>query len=367
MRIIWIFILAIGLFGCTDRSKSPTVPAALTIGTNHTVFAATSRQPTRDGQFGFERATELGLLELTVSIPPSHNLGGLEFGYSNPDPETQFVMAARHVFASPAAFKSRLRNALGKLPPAEQEVIIFIHGYNSTQAETAFRAAQLTTDSKASGITMIYSWPSQGKALGYVYDNDSMLFARDGLEQLLHDVVSTRPKRIFLVAHSLGSALLMETLRQIELQKPGWSARELSGVVLISPDLDVQVFRSQISRFAKIPSPFIIFVSKKDAALNLSSKLRGRGRVRLGNINSIDAIADLPIDVLDTTDFSRDALSSHFIPATSPALLTLFANPELLNNTFASERRLLANYLNGTAIKSRGATRTVLLQDDLRD
>ena len=363
MRSLWIVLsLFVGVLACTDRSQSPTTPAAMTIGTNRTVFAATSRQPTKEGMYGSDRSQELDLLELTVSIPPSHTPGALEFGYANPNPEKQFVMAGRHKFSSVDAFQSKIRHSLSRLPPAQQEVTVFVHGYNATQAETAFRAAQISNDIETPGAMVIYSWPSRAKALGYVYDNDSMLFARDGLEQLLYGIKATGARRVVLVAHSLGSALVMETLRQIELQKPGWAAKSLGGVILISPDLDVEVFRGQLDHLAKVPQPFVVFVSKKDTALNISSRLRGRGRVRLGNISSVAEVADLPIEIVDTTAFSDTAGSSHFVPATSPALISLLTQARTLHDTFDSEHRSIDNLLTGNTINSGSAITLVVLR-----
>ena len=360
MRFLLLLTLLAGLGACADRSQSPTTPSALNIGTSHTVFAATTREETTGGQFGFERANKLSLLELTVSIPPSHTPGELEFSYANPDPETQFVMAGRHKFESASAFQAKINVALAKLPREHKEITVFIHGYNATQAETAFRAAQLATDVEQPGVTIIYSWPSQGKALGYVYDNDSMLFARDGLEQLIRSLDQTDANRVIVVAHSLGSALLMETLRQIDLQSPGSAANLVGGVILISPDLDIKVFRGQMEHLHKVPDPFIVFVSKKDAALNISSKLRGRGRTRLGNIENIEEIRDLPIEIVDTTAFSKDAGSSHFVPATSPAMIAMMNKPKAINDTFDSENRTFENIIRGNVIDGGIATRLVL-------
>ncbi|MFT4959405.1 MAG: esterase/lipase superfamily enzyme [Paracoccaceae bacterium] len=362
MRVFWILVLAASLGACVDRTQSPTTPAALTIGSNQTIFVATSREEASDGRFGFERSEQLSLLEYTVSIPPSHTLGGLKFGYGKPDPQTEFVIADRHEFDSSKAFQSRVRKALAKLPPKHREVTVFVHGFNTTQAETAFRAAQLSHDLEQPGLTIIYSWPSQGKALGYVYDNDSMLFARDGLEQLFRGLNATGPIHVNVVAHSLGGALLMETLRQIDIQTPGLAAQLVNSVILISPDLDIEVFRRQMSRLKRAPDPFVIFVSKKDKVLNVSSMLRGKGRVRLGNIDNIEKVSDLPVEIVDTTAFSGDAGSTHFILATSPALIALLNRPQAINDTFYSEDLSLDNFVRGHTVAAGGgkALRVVL-------
>jgi len=82
--------------------------------------------------------------------------------------------------------------------------------------------------------------------------------------------------KIILVAHSMGARLTMETLRQLELSRPGWSARALDGVLLISPDVNIDVFRSQAARFQTWPEPFVIFASRQDRFLRISAALRGR-------------------------------------------------------------------------------------------
>ena len=349
------------LTACADRSFTPTVPEALAVGTPFTLFTATTRAKDPDGSYGYHRSEQLTLLEMTVSIPPAHTPGNLEFAYARPNPQTQFTMAGRQKITSNSAFRARVNASLDRLPSNEQEVTVFIHGYNATQAETVFRATQLANDISLPGTMVVYSWPSQGKALGYAYDNDSLLFARDGLEQLLFELQSTHARRIILVAHSMGSLLTMEALRQIELRRPGWSDQNIGGVMLISPDLDIEVFRSKIASLAKIPQPFVVFVSERDGILNLSARLRGTGdRERLGNIKSIDKIADLPISIIDTTAFANEPGSSHFLPATSPALLAMLNDAQTMQKTFGPEQLHLANLLPGEITRRQGVTEITL-------
>lgn len=364
MRLAWALTVVSILAACTDRSFTPTVPEAAEIGTNYTVFAVSSREPEDNGNFGFRRADDLSLLELTVSIPPGHEPGTLDFGYANPDPNHQFTMAGRKQFSSFDAFQARIAEAMGDLEPGQREVTIFVHGYNATQAETVFRAAQIAKDVEVPGAILVYSWPSKGKPLAYAYDSDSALFARDGLEQLIRRVKSSGAKRVVLVAHSMGSHVAMEAIRQIDIKNPGWVARNLGGVILVSPDLDVQVFRTQMNRLAKVPKPFVVFVSEKDKALNISSRLRGNhDSQRLGNISSIELIRDLPIEVVDTTAFAKNAGSTHFIPATSPALLAMLSDARALNRTFGPDRPSIELLLTGVDLQNEGATEVVLAQN----
>ncbi|WP_323775561.1 alpha/beta hydrolase [Leisingera sp.] len=344
-------VIMVFLAACTDRSYTPTVPEALELGTPKTIFAATNREPLPDGTFGPDRTDAVSLLELTVSIPPDHKPGSLKFGYAKPDPVTEFTMAGRKTFETEAAFSIRLQQELAKFPRKEREVTVFVHGFNSTQAETAFRAAQLAHDINLPGATVIYSWPSKGRPLGYAYDGDSVLFARDGLEALLRKLRASAVERIVLVAHSMGGLLTMETLRQMEIKSPGWTAQNLGGVILMSPDLDVDVFKSQMRRFKQVPQPFLIFVSRKDNVLTLSQHLRGlNGRERLGNLDSLDAVNGLPVEVIDTTAFAGEAETQHFVAASSPALIALLNSARETADSFTHRQDLLRKILPGQIV-----------------
>ncbi|GAB5438727.1 alpha/beta hydrolase [Falsiruegeria mediterranea] len=338
MRIFWFLFVGLFLATCTDRSYSPVVPSALDVGTPKTVFAATSRGKEADGSFAHRRSENLSLLELTVSIPPSHTPGSLDFAYANPNPNKQFTLAALREFNSLDAFSQRLNQEIRKEGVPSRDVTIFVHGYNSTQTETAFRAAQLSHDIQLPGAMLIYSWPSRGKPFGYAYDYDSVLFARDGLERVIRKVKSTGVDDIFIVAHSIGSVLTMEMLRQADIREPGWADRNLSGVVLLSPDIDVDLFKSQMSTLQKVPQPFVVVVSEKDKALNVSGRLRGNSDAqRLGNISSVEAVADLPINIVDTTAFASDAQSSHLVAGTSPTLIAMLQSIRAMDNSFESD------------------------------
>lgn len=363
------FALALGgvllLAACVDRSYTPTTPEALSIGSNKTVFAATTRLPESNGTFGHKRSETLNFLELTVSIPPTHTPGSLNFGYSDPDPNRQFTMAERKRFSTERAFKNRLRMDMLSRKQAQREVTVFVHGFNATQAETAFRAAQVSNDIGLPGSMLVYSWPSKGKALAYAYDGDSALFARDGLESLLRSIASTGVERIILSGHSMGSLVVMETLRQMDFKTPGWPGRNLGGVVLISPDLDLDVFRTQMTNLSEVPEPFLVFVSGKDKALNLSSRLRGRSdSERLGNLSSINQVKDLPVNIVDTTALTSTADTSHFVAASSPVVLAMIRGAREINDTFGSDNTPLERAFSGQSVRSGHASSVILLPAD---
>ncbi len=355
LRFLILSFWVATLGACVDRSVSVIVPQALEVGTAQTVFAATTRAREADGGYGYQRGSDLRFLEMTVSIPPNHTPGTLDFSYANPDPARQFVLAGQTEFGSPQDLAVRLDGA--------QEVTIFVHGFNATQTETAFRAAQLARDIGLPGKTLIYSWPSRGSGTGYAYDLDSMLFARDGLEQTVRTLKALGVKRVLIVAHSMGGALTMEMLRQTELRAPGWANRNIEGVLLISPDLDIDVFRSQMASIETPPEPFLLMVSRKDRVLGISARLRGTTKSeRLGNIQSFDQLSEYPISIIDTTAFNKDAESSHFVAATSPALLSILSSLSRISRTFGSDKGGVDLLVPPAARNEDGATEVVLTE-----
>ena len=66
-----------------------------------------------------------------------------------------------------------------------------------------------------------------------------------------------------------------------------------------------------------------VFVSGRDRALKFSSMLRGQ-RSRLGSIENVSALSDLPITIVDVSavEGTEDRLG-HFTLATSPSLIAL--------------------------------------------
>ncbi|MEM6373968.1 MAG: alpha/beta hydrolase, partial [Pseudomonadota bacterium] len=121
--------------------------------------------------------------------------------------------------------------------------------------------------------------------------------------------------------------------RQLEIAQPGWVGQNIRGVILLSPDLNVDVFRSQFLQIRDVPDPFVVIVSRKDAVLRLSSRLRGQP-FQLGNISNTDEVADLPITIVDVSDFSDRKSGNHFVAGGSPALIQLLRRSSDLDRDF---------------------------------
>lgn len=346
--------------GCVDRAILPISADALNVGTPLKMFVATTRGLDDRGYFDTERVYEPTFANLTVSVPPVRWTGSVYINQRKVDPNKSFVVAQQDILKNRDQFRDQLAAQLRTKPAAEREVVIYVHGYNNSYSDGVFRMAQMMTDLDLKGVPVHYSWPSAAHALGYTYDRDSMLYSRDGLEEMLRTVSAAGPKRILLIGHSMGAMLVMETLRQMDIRSPNWAKRSLGGVILISPDVDVDVFQSQSKQIANLPQPFAIFVSNKDRALAISAQING-SRSRVGNVQNAKELSNLPVTLIDVTNFSSGF--GHFTAGTSQTLISILGKAAQFENSFRTDRSGVTGLLPGTVITVQKATQVILSPD----
>lgn len=117
-----------------------------------------------------------------------------------------------------------------------------------------------------------------------------------------------------MFGHSMGSFLVMEVVRQLKLEHRDDIIRKLN-IMLASPDIDVDVFRSQLKEIGRLPTPITMFSSKVDLALEISSLLRG-GRPRAGQLDINDpairkAALDYGVRIVDIGALNDTAGGGH--------------------------------------------------------
>ena len=352
-------LLVLLLAACTPRGAIVVDPAAAEVGTVRPVFVGTSRG--KDEETGTEyarlRNPDTRFARFDIAIPPAHQPGRITYTRPDraPDPQTDFLTTREIVYDEPGAFRADLARALRQTPRGSREAVVFVHGFNTTFAEGLYRIAQLSHDLKMPGVAVHYAWPSRGAPLAYAYDRDSALFARDGLEDLLDEVTAAGAERVVLVGHSMGAAVTMETLRQMAIA--GKPLRNIAGVVLISPDLDVDLFRAQTDRIGDLPQPFVIFTSKRDRVLALSARVSGE-TARLGNVTDVALLSGLDVTLIDVTSYSTG--TGHFTPGTSPALIGILSQISEVDDALASGQIGQTGLLPGVVLTVQGATQIVM-------
>ena len=360
MRQLLLVCGLAALVACSPRGSITLDPSAASVGKTEEIYVGTTRGiDPETGMFGRQRSEEERFARFVISVPPDRKPGAIEFPRrgQKPNANKHFLTTEQEIHLSPDGFASDLRHSLRAQPKGKRDAVIYVHGFNNTFAEGLYRIAQLSHDLDMPGVTLHYSWPSAGNPLGYVADRDSSMFGRDGLERLMQKTVDAGAERIVIVAHSMGSALTMETLRQISIRGNTALKRKMAGVILISPDVDVDLFRMQAKAYGPLPQPFLIFGSDRDSLLNLSATLTGQPE-RLGNLTDISRVSDLKVTFVDTKAFNEG--SGHFNLGDSPALLNLMNRIGDVNEAFGDDQRGRVGLLPGVVLTVQNATQIVL-------
>lgn len=353
-RSLLVLILMV-LISCSPRGQLALAPEGARLGAITPVFVATTRD-VKDGAFDTGRSESVRFARYDVSVPPQRKLGEINWPPrgAKPNPAKHFVTAKQVLFAGEPDFRRDLSESLAA---NGGEAVIFVHGYNTNFSEGLYRIAQFAHDLELPGTVVHYAWPSAAIPLGYVYDRDSSLFARDGLEALIREVKASGAKRILLVAHSMGASLTMEALRQAAIRGDKGSLAAIGGVILISPDIDVDVFRAQARAIGKLPQPFVIFGSDRDRFLRLSAQLTGQAE-RLGSLSDVSRVADLEVTLLDVSQFAEGA--GHFTLGDSPALILLLDRIGDLEGAFEKDRIARLGLVSGVVLTVQDATQVIL-------
>ena len=149
-----LLVVAVALAACASRPESgflSPVAEDVTGASNHTLLVATTRE--RDARpgtlFNGERGKSLHYATLTVSIPPSHIPGKIEWASTPPgNPAADFVVRDEGSLDGDKAFVQALNAQLATRPKGSRKVFVFIHGYNTLFAEGLYRFAQVVHDFK---------------------------------------------------------------------------------------------------------------------------------------------------------------------------------------------------------------------------
>lgn len=355
-------VAAFSLVGCSSVPDIMIVPDAAATGVSETVFVATNRV-FEDGVFQDARQDHLSYTRFAISVPPDREAGAVEPGRqrrSGPDLRREFVASAGDHLGNPSTFRAALQAEAQRT--GTREVMVFVHGFNSSLGNGLYRTAQIHHDFQVPGVAVHYAWPSAATPLGYAYDRDSALFARDGLEILLRQIVAA-DLDVVLVAHSLGSGVVMEVLRQLRIGQQDAVMDRIKGVFLFSPDIDVDVFRGQAARIGALPQPFVVFTSQRDRALTLSAGLAG-ARERVGNMSDAEPMADFEVTLIDTSAFGgglHDPLN-HFAGVTSPAVVQILREATEVNDAFEGSLAQPSSDMPGTILTIENATLILLSQ-----
>ena len=284
MKIIRFFVClttTLLLVACSPPPEligvdNPNVPVgSVEAAKKQKVFLMTTRQATETvgALYSDRRAPELGLASVQVSIPPTHVVGELERPKRlPPDPRTEFAVVEPTIYASEQAFIDSVNRELRKIPRGQRDILFFVHGYNNTTSDAVLRLAQFVEDSGFQGVPVLFDWASAARLTRYVYDLNSALVARPRLPEISSIMARTNAEGYDIFAHSMGAFLTMEAMKD-SAQTGRFNAQgRLQTIILASPDIDMDLFRSQLEQIDTKFDRFFVLLSGDDSALSISRK-----------------------------------------------------------------------------------------------
>jgi esterase/lipase superfamily enzyme len=272
-------LLAFGLSGCIagEASEGNLKPGPLKstseMASDPVLLVATMRKPgpsaTASPFFTSDRGTGLVFAEARLALPRSGitaqvtSLG--QTGWSVTELRNRVTAGAAQAFAQAANGR---------------DVLLYVHGYNETFETAAASAATLSDAIGFQGRTALFAWPSGGRLLNYVGDRESATWSRDGFEAALR-ALGNNPSigRVHIVAHSMGTLLTLESLRQIPQSDP--LRQKLGAIVFASPDIDIDIFEANVTKLGPLASRMTMIIDPGDRALAVSARLAG-GVTRAG-------------------------------------------------------------------------------------
>lgn len=334
---------ALVLSGCAGQATRDLIAAAVIaapaseIAGRHDIFVATTRHKAerREEVFDGRRSPQVSYAKVDITVPAIHKTGEIERRNKNQPADPAKFMVAESVTAyDEPAFAKALRADIAR---NGGRALVFIHGYNTAFDGAVYRMTQIVHDAGYPGTPVLFTWASGGRTVDYVYDNNSASAARDALEATLRLLAKSGAKRIDIIAHSMGNWVTMEALRQLAISGDRDLGNRLGDVVLASPDIDVDVFKSQMARYGVPDKPFILFLSSDDRALRISGLIAG-SQPRVGDYGDAADLAKLGVIAVDLSKVDSGDRLNHTKFADNPVLIKILGERLKQNSSLVSSQ-----------------------------
>ena len=176
---------------------------------------------------------------------------------------------------------SRARSSAGSPPAPKKEVLLYVHGFNETFATAAFTAAELCHFLGREQVCAFFTWPasSSGNFLtSYTTTTESADYRGRAPQEEPSACSRTTPgvEGVQILAHSRGTALTLKAVRELGLEaiaagKEAVDLYKIDNLVLLSPDIDVDIAAQQLTGFLSDPDLVTVWPEGK-----LPRVLKGR-------------------------------------------------------------------------------------------
>lgn len=196
------------------------------------------------------------------------------------------------------------------------DLVVFVHGYNTTQAEAIARHDQLAASLAAAGFkgaVLTFDWPSLGMAINYLEDRHdakavAMQLVSDGIAVLAKEQAPDCAINVHVVAHSMGALVVREAFSDADdtrLAHSGWAVSQL---VLIAADISAGSLAEGDARSESLYrhcARLTNYANQRDSALKLSNRKRLGVAPRAGRVGLPSSVPHLAVNVDCTAHFDQ--------------------------------------------------------------
>ena len=228
----------------------------------------------------------------------------------------------------------------------QPHALVFLHGFNTTFADAAIRAAQIGYDLKVPGATAFFSWPSRGSVAAYPADEASIEASEPAITDFLVEFTENcGAEKVHIIAHSMGNRGLLRALQRISANAETRGKLKFGQVFLAAPDVDRDLFLDLASLYPEHAERTTLYASDADRAVHLSSKLHDAPRAGYFMPYTVAP----GVDTVAVPDFDIDLLGHSYF-AQAEALLHDIHDLMRHNEAPAKRQRMMAAAHGGTAL-----------------
>lgn len=188
-----------------------------------------------------------------------------------------------------------------------ESIVLYIHGYNIGFWKSCRRSAMFQQTLELQDRLLLFSWPADGNALKYTWDESDLYWSVSYITQVLAKLISLVGKdKVDVVAHSLGARGAFLALLLMAERHPERAL--INELILVAPDIDADIFEQNVSTVREAAARVTLYVSDNDSALKVSEELHGYPR--LGQAGEELRVMK-GVETIDISLMSRQRISGH--------------------------------------------------------
>ena len=203
----------------------------------------------------------------------------------------------------------------------DKDIIIYVHGANSTVERAAGQAAQIRHFTGQNSVVLLFAWPTAENFFRYSDDIVTAFGAAPQLAKLVGLLAkNTKAAHIDVMTYSAGGTVGSDGLALVgrNSRLPGAADPRLGEVYHAAPDADTRGFADDLRDYANVARRVTVAVNMGDATLRLSQTLnRGSraGRPDIAELSPnqarflLDAVAKQGLEIVSVRPENIPGLS----------------------------------------------------------